>query len=131
MAYRGSPEKKVRDAIRDMLQGRGWRVHIMHGNAFQKGIPDLYIMHPRDGTRWVDCKVAGRYNFTNAQKKTWPSWHFDFNVGIWILTDGTSDQYDRLFAAPNWLDYWRPSWGDPRSYIRDLDVDELLKDHEA
>jgi len=131
MAYRGSPEKKIRDAIRRMLQGRGWKVHIMHGNAFQAGIPDLYVMHPREGTRWIDAKVEGRYNFTKAQKKVWPDWHFNYKVGIWIMTAGTEEQYAWLFQAPNWLDYWKESWGDPLSYIGDLDVDAILRDHEA
>jgi len=125
------PEEKVRNAIRKMLQGRGWKVHIMHGNMFQKGIPDLYVMHPREGTRWIDAKVHGRYNFTTAQRKTWPEWHFHYKVGIWIMTAGTAEQYAWLFKAPNWLDYWKSSWGNPMDYIGDMDPDKILRDHEG
>lgn len=123
---RERPEEKVRDAIRDRLKGHGWQSHIMHGNRFQSGIPDLYTIHPRNGTRWIDAKVEGRYNFTKAQKLVWPLWHFEFNVGIWILTDGSEKQYQRLFKPPNWLDYWKDSWGDPRSYMNGPDIDAIL-----
>jgi len=123
---RGRPEEKVRDAIRNILEGHGWRCQIMHGNAYQYGIPDLYVMHPRNGTRWIDAKVEGRYSFTPAQKQLWPIWHFQFNVGIWIMTAGTLEQYRWLFDAPNWLDYWKDSWGDPRNYLDGPDIDSIL-----
>ena len=123
---RGRPEEKIRDAIRDRLSGHGWGTTIMHGNAFQYGIPDLYVMHPKYGTRWIDAKVEGRYNFTKAQKNTWPSWHFVFKVGIWIMTAGTEEQYQWLFQVPNWLNYWKDAWGDPRNYLNGPDIDSIL-----
>ena len=123
---RSRPEDKVRDAIRDLLDGLGWRSHIMHGNAYQYGIPDLYVIHREYGTRWIDAKVEGRYNFTKHQKNLWPIWHFQYKVGIWILTAGTMEQYDLLFQAPNWLDYWKDSWGDPRNYLEGPDIDSIL-----
>lgn len=120
------PEEKVRDAIIDRLEGHGWGCKIMHGNAYQSGVPDLYVMHRRHGTRWIDAKVEGRYNFTKAQKRVWPEWHFKYKVGIWILTEGSEDQYQRLFQPPNWLDYWKDRWGDPRNYIEGPDIDAIL-----
>lgn len=123
---RESKETKIRDAIRDMLKARKWRSHIMHGNAYQFGIPDLYCMHREYGQRWIDAKVAGKYSFTKAQKQTWPIWHFQYKVGIWILTGDEQNQYDRLFGPPNWLDYWKKSWGDPKKYLDGPDIDVIL-----
>lgn len=123
---REQPETKIRDAIRAMLQGRGFLVEIMHGNLYQSGIPDLYVHHPEHGARWIDAKVEGRYSFTKAQKRKWPEWHFRYKIGIWILTGASQEQYDRLFRAPNWRDYWRDSWGDPRNSLADPDIDGIL-----
>lgn len=83
----------------------------MIGNALQTGIPDLYCHHPKYGERWIDAKVEGRYSFTKAQKLKWPLWA-KFGIGIWILTGANQEQYDRLFRAPNWRDYWKPQWGE-------------------
>lgn len=82
----------------------------MHGNAFQVGIPDLWLYHRRFGYRWVDAKVAGRYSFTKAQKIKWPQWE-RAGIGIWILVAGTQAEYDKLFGPPNWRQYWKASWG--------------------
>lgn len=123
---RERPEDKVRDAIRSFLEGRGWGVEITHGNKYQSGFPDLYVMHDKYGTRWIDAKVEGRYSFTNAQKYTWSRWHYRFRVGIWIMTAGNEEQYGWLFQEPNWLDYWRPSWGDPKRWVDGPDFDEIL-----
>jgi hypothetical protein len=129
---RGKPEEKVRDAIIGRLKGHGWGVKIMHGNAYQSGVPDLYAMHyDYLPPRWIDAKVEGRYSFTKAQKWTWPVWHFKYRVGIWILTDGSEEQYQRLFKPPNWLDYWKPAWGDPKDYLDGPDIDSILDNIEG
>jgi hypothetical protein len=46
-----------------------------------------------------------------------------FGIGIWILTAATQAEYDKLFAPPNWCDYWKASWGQ----VPDIDalLDEL------
>lgn len=37
----------------------------MIGNAFQMGVPDLFVAHPKWGQRWIDVKRPGRnYSFT-------------------------------------------------------------------
>lgn len=115
---RQSPETKIRDSLRDYLGGRGWLVEIMHGNIFQKGIPDLYLHHPKHGYRWVDVKVEGKYEFTKAQIKKWPQWEAK-GVGIWILTEPVS-QYERLFSKPNWRYYWKPK------YDKRITIDEAI-----
>lgn len=120
---RNDEEKRIRDKlIRPMLEGLGWLVEVTHGSQFMKGFPDLYLSHPKQGIRWVDVKVEGDYEFTTAQRHKWPIWH-QFGTGIWIMTDATPTQYKRLFDVPNWLDYWKPRYGDP---FKKFDLDALL-----
>jgi hypothetical protein len=115
------------------LKSKGWHVERLVGNAYQRGIPDLFIGHPDYGTRWIDIKVFGRYSFTKAQKKIWPVWE-EYGIGIWIMGaewrgDCTKEylleQYNRvLFNPPNWRDYWRSSWD------KEIDIDKLLDEIE-
>jgi hypothetical protein len=42
------------------------------------------------------------------------------------MTGADQAQYDRLFQAPNWLDYWKDVWGDPRKYLKGPDIDSIL-----
>ena len=114
-------EYRIQKQLIDFLESRGWLVQRLIGNAFQTGIPDLFAHHPKWGSRWIDVKVEGRYSFTKAQKIKWPTWE-RYGVGIWILTGATQDQYDKLFAAPNWRDYWKTSWGELP------DIDTLLEE---
>jgi hypothetical protein len=120
---RKNREQQIRDKeIRPMLKDLGWLVEVTHGNRFMKGFPDLYLMHPEFSSRWVDVKVEGDYEYTEAQRKKWPRWH-KHGTGIWIMTGASQDQYERLFKPPNWLDYWKPRYGDP---FKEFDLDELL-----
>jgi len=124
------PEWYIQQDVTEYLEARGWLVEVMHGNAFQQGIPDLYIHHPKWGSRWVDCKQPKNYTFTRAQRRKWPIWD-DFGVGIWILTAANQEQYDKLFGLPNWKDYWKDSWGLPT--VEDIDrmLDEIDAEHES
>jgi hypothetical protein len=103
------PEYYIRRDIIRYMALRGWKSHIMHGNAFQSGIPDLYCIHPKYGTRWIDAKNSEQYTFTSAQKITWPEWEA-LGVGVWILVAGTEEEYAKLFKKPNFMDYWKPAW---------------------
>ena len=118
---RERPEAKIQTALIEFLEGRGWMVEPTHGNAYQKGIPDLFNAHVRHGWRWVDCKVEGKYSFTKAQIQKWPVWEKN-GVGIWILTAATEEQYDKLFKPPNWREYWKPRYGELD------DIDALLRE---
>lgn len=115
------PEWHIQNDLIKFLTARGWLVERMIGNAFQMGIPDLYAFHPRWRERWIDVKVKGRYSFTNAQKEKWPLWE-SFGIPIWILTAATQEEYDLLFAPPNWRQYWKPQWDTP------IDIEALLKE---
>jgi len=104
-------EWHIQQALIAYLKAEGWHVERMIGNAFQTGIPDLFVAHPKWGLRWLDVKRPGKnYSFTKAQKRKWPIWEA-FGVGIWILVGANQENYDRLFKAPNWRDYWKESWG--------------------
>ena len=103
----------------------------MIGNAFQYGIPDLYCHHEKWGGRWIDVKNPGKYSFTREQKIKWPAWE-RYGCGIWILTAATQEEYDKLFAPPNWREFWKPSWGDVPDIDQLLDeLDRLEAEREA
>lgn len=123
LTIRGPLEADIQDRLKDFLRAREWLVEQTHGNEFQNGFPDLYCFHRKWEYRWIDCKRPGKYSFTKAQRIKWPLWD-KFGVGIWILTDATQNEYDKLFHPPNWRDYWKPSWGAP-------DIESLLKQLDA
>jgi hypothetical protein len=115
---RNREEQKIQDDLVSYLEARNWLVERLIGNAFQRGIPDLYTFRSDHGGRWIDVKVEGKYTFTKAQRIKWPKWE-RFGLGIYILTGADQANYDKLFAPPNWRDYWKPQWELP-------DVDALL-----
>lgn len=103
------PEAKIQRKFIEYLEQRGWHVERMIGNALQKGIPDIYIMHPKYGSRWVDLKNPGKYEFTTNQKIKWPIWD-KYGIGIWIITGCNDEEYNKLFYPPNWREYWKPKY---------------------
>ena len=102
----------------------------MHGNAFQRGIPDLYLFKRDIGHRWVDVKQPKKYSFTKAQRIKWPTWD-RAGLGIWILNASTQSEYDKLFKPANWLDYWKPSWAMPTEAEMDTLLDSLWEEEDA
>lgn len=96
------PEDVIRDKIRAKLYTYGWQVLVTHGNAYQSGFPDLYAMHPKYGTRWIEVKNPSGYAFTQAQLDTFPLFQA-CGVGIWILTSDDDSEIDKLFKPPNWV----------------------------
>jgi hypothetical protein len=121
------PEWYIQNKLKDFLRAREWLVEQTHGNLYQKGFPDLYVKHKRHGHRWIDCKQPKKFSLTRDQRLKWPIWH-DYGIGIWILTAADQSEYDKLFAPPNWKDFWKPSYGD----IPDIDtLLQELKDEAA
>lgn len=129
---KNGPEFHIQNKWVKFLESKGWHVERMVGNAFQTGIPDLYLAHSRYGTRWVDVKVYGRYTFTKAQKKKWPIWE-SYGVGIWIIgakssKDCTKDhmleEHEQVLVSgsPNFRDFWKASWDEK------IDIDKLLEE---
>jgi hypothetical protein len=121
------PEWYIQKELVGFLQTRGWLVEVMHGNAFQKGIPDLYLFRRDIGHRWVDVKQPKKYTFTKAQRIKWPTWERAGN-GIWIMVAATQEEYDKLFAPPNWLEYWKDSWSMPTEEEMDSLLDTIRLD---
>lgn len=119
------PEYHIQEDLMEYMKARGWLVERMIGNAFQVGIPDLYCFHPRWGERWIDVKNPESYSFTKAQRIKWPVWE-DYKCGIWILTAASQEEYDKLFAPPNFRQFWKPSW-DERPDVEAM-IDELAKE---
>jgi len=115
------PEWHIQKKLVQYLKDREWVVEVMHGNAFQQGIPDLWIFNRKWGARWVDTKNPTKYSFTKAQKLKWPYWD-SMGIGIWILTAATQEEFDKLFGPPNWRDYWKESWALPTQ----SDIDKML-----
>jgi len=98
------PEEKIRDDFIDFLKIRDWFVKIMHGSAYQSGVPDLYCAHLKYGQRWVEVKNPLKYEFTAAQRETFPKMSAH-GVGIWVVTAATEEEYKKLFQQPNWYFY--------------------------
>jgi hypothetical protein len=68
------------------LRYKGWHVEKTHGSQFQEGFPDLYIMHPQYGQRWIECKVIRdrQIHFERSQQTKFPIW-IAHGVKIWIV----------------------------------------------
>lgn len=122
------PEWHIQERFKDFLSGRGWLVERVIGNAFQKGLPDLFLGHPQHGWRWVDIKVFGKYSFTKPQRQKWPIWE-QYGIGIWILGAASEEEctvqhmateYNKLFEPPNWRQFWKSSWDEKD------DIDKML-----
>jgi hypothetical protein len=96
-------EAKLQSDIKEYLENLGWTALNMHGNAFQKGIPDLYCWHDSLKQRWVEVKRKDSYRFTPDQLRVFPMIE---GSGIWIMR-GT-DEYDVLFGPPNWRKFLKP-----------------------
>lgn len=93
-------------------------VEVMHGNVFQKGIPDLYCWNQGlQLHRWIDVKLPTGSILTKAQCQKWPEWE-KVGLGIWIMRDDSEEEYQKLFQPPNWREMWKPRY---EKYIRDID----------
>ena len=100
------PEHKIQTAIIEMLVRKGWFVKRMVGNAFQFGVPDLFVSHKYFGHRWVEVKLPEMKGsrFTKAQLVDFPKL-CSHGSGVWILTAATKKEYEKLKQPPNWYQY--------------------------
>lgn len=119
------PEYKIQADFIKFLKERGWHVERMIGNAFQMGIPDLYVHHPRYGPRWIDLKNPDRNELTKAQRAKWPIWE-SFGIGIWIIAAATEEEYSKLFREPNWRCYWKARYDEDIQELKDS-LDDLFE----
>ena len=100
------PEAKVQNAIIDFLRARKWHVMVTHGNMYQSGFPDLFCCHSTYGQRWVEVKLPKMKGskFTPAQLEEFPKICAN-GSGVWIMTEATDTEYEKLFKKPNWYQY--------------------------
>jgi hypothetical protein len=101
-------EYGIQASICRFLRDRGWHVERIVGLGIQFGLPDLLVCHAQWGIRFVEVKNEDKFGFTKAQK-----WKFPLlmknGCGIWVLTQATEEQYQRLFTTPNLWDYLDPA----------------------
>lgn len=98
---RDNPEHKIQNAIIAFLKHRDWDVMVTHGNMYQQGFPDLYIVHYIHGTKWVEVKNPSKFTFTPAQRRFFPL-ITGAGTPIWIMTAATEDEYKKLFDYKNY-----------------------------
>lgn len=121
---KSGPEAIIQKKFIEHVKRKGWHVERMIGNALQKGIPDIYIIHPEHGYRWIDLKNPKGYEFTIAQRIKWPIWE-KFGMDIYIITGWTDEEYDKLFGEANWRQYWKPRY-DEQQLELEQDLQELF-----
>lgn len=95
-------EDRIQNQVISALRLREWYVKILHGTAFQSGLPDLFATHVAYGQRWIEIKVPDGGKFTRAQYDVFPKL-VSHGSPVWILT--SPDQYDCLFGDCNWWHY--------------------------
>ncbi len=123
MRKRHGKEYFIQKDLIAYLKARGWLVERIVGLAWQFGLPDLYCYHKKWGERWLDVKNPTQYSFTKAQKIKWPLWE-QHGCGIWILIAATQEEYNKLFAPPNWRDYVKKPWNIPSQ----IEIDKMLEE---
>lgn len=119
--FNSRPEALLQAKIVTLLEAKGWLVEVTQGNAFQKGLPDLYLFHPHFGHKWVDVKLWQGSVLTKAQCQKWPRWE-KYGVKIHIMRDCTEDEYQKIFGDANWREMWKPRYDE---YL--LEIEEILE----
>ena len=123
--FHSRPEDALQDRIVTFLTQRGWLVEETHGNAYQKGFPDLFAWNPKlQVFRWIDVKILTNYRYTKHQCQKWPEWERS-GLGVWIMVDATEEEYAKLFQPPNFREYWKPHYDKYLTPIREI-LEELL-----
>jgi len=67
--------------------------------------------------------------FARRQRQRFPAFE-RAGIGIWILTAAIQEEYDKLFAPPNWRQFWRPSFAVPKQSDVDEMTDELAREYQ-
>lgn len=97
------PEAKIQNQIIEFLRCREWYVKVCIGNAYQFGLPDLFVAHVKYGMRWIEVKNPLAFSFTAAQLIEFPKLHAA-GVGIWILHSAEVNEMEKLFKPANWFE---------------------------
>jgi hypothetical protein len=107
-------ESALQRDIKRYLEDSGYLVEVFTCNAYQKGIPDLWVAQPDNCDKegipiyqwWVDVKKPKGSTLTKSQVQKWSQWE-KLGVGVWILTEPTDSP---LWEPPNWRDWWKPRY---------------------
>lgn len=99
------PESIIQEKIITKLMRHGWHVEIMIGNAFQYGIPDLMVAHPKYGIKFIEVKNPLKFSFTQRQNQKFPVLHAA-GIGIWVLFSDSDEELMKLFKPANWFEVW-------------------------
>jgi len=104
--FKKGPEAKIQEDIIKYLRMKTWLVISMHGNMYQRGLPDLWASHYLYGARWIEIKLPNMVGskFTPAQMEYFPKICAN-GSGVWIMTADTDDEYEKLFKSSNWAMY--------------------------
>ena len=97
-------EASIEKRLHRALKLRDWYVKKTHGNYFQEGFPDTFACHQSYGYRWIETKRPKGFAFTDAQLREFPKFAAK-KIGIWILTDDTDYEINKLFRPANWIFY--------------------------
>jgi hypothetical protein len=92
-------EHDRQEELRKYMHTLGWATIKTHGNAYQKGLPDLYCSSKDYGQRWIELKKDENERLTRDQIETF-GYLSRHGTRIWILR-GISD-YNWLFKESNW-----------------------------
>lgn len=127
-------ESTIQRRVRDALREQGCLVEVLSCNAFQKGIPDLYVFFKDRDDReyhwWVDVKKPKGGTLTKAQVQKWSAWE-KLDLGVWILTGEEPDPLAFLCThRPNWRDWWKPRYEkwlerNPWEVLQDANDDDI------
>ena len=114
-------ESQIQYDIRCFLYARGWFSLNMMGNAFQKGVPDLYCIHLQHGKRWIEVKRPDHYDFTKWQLIVFPQLEAHGDQ-IFVLVNNSMEEYEKLWEEPNWRTYLKPRHLKRMEKLRHLDT---------
>src|SRR5689334_4304765 len=95
------PEKIRQIKIMAKLRVRGWYCKATHGNEFQSGFPDIFACHIRYGSRWIEIKNPTGSKLEDSQKEVFEEFGKK-KIGVWILTDDTDWELNKLMGPDNW-----------------------------
>lgn len=97
-------EWQIQEKIRKILHENGWDTFKMHGNAYQKGLPDTFCCHKIFGSIWIEFKKPGE-KISAVQHQTFARMHSK-GVKIYVLDSDTN--LERIVTSPpNWMSYIR------------------------
>jgi hypothetical protein len=99
-------EAEIQAKLVENLIKYGWFVKVMHGCAYQVGLPDMFAARLDKGPRWIEVKRPfGKCKFENSQLKTFPLMDKQ-GIGIWILTGFDDTAIRMLNGPPNWREFF-------------------------